>query len=156
MLASDEIRVRRPAQHEALVLELQTEGRFPAMRDVLVFAASVGFRNQRRVPFTASGEAIRYGVLTGGSAYSETLINMAAAAVTPEDPEIMDAARLQERVAIFEEFANGGLEYIQEQVNTRHQPAARVVLDIVADALAETGGAEPVEVDELMSGAIWG
>lgn len=56
---------------------------------------------------------------------------------------------------IFEEYANGGLEYIQEQVNVRHQPAALVIGDLVSDALSHTGGATPVTVDELLGGVSW-
>lgn len=134
--------------------ELQSEGKFPTFRDLLIFAAAVGFRQERRVPFTASsGDPIRYEVLTAPG-YSDTLINMIAANVV-DDPEIMDGARTEERIKIFEEYANGGLEYIQEQVNVRHQTAALVVIDLVTEALTESGGAKQVSVDELLSGVTW-
>ena len=38
-----EVRARRPQAHEALMLQLQKDGRFPTFRDVLLFAAAVGF-----------------------------------------------------------------------------------------------------------------
>lgn len=153
--SSEDLRVRRPQQHEAMMLELQDEARFPTLRDVLIFGAAVGYANGRRASFTAASEPIRYGTVFNPG-FSETLMNMIAANVAPDDPEIMDAERIEERIKIFEEYANGGLEYIQEQVNTRHQPAALVVLDLVTDALSEAGGAEPASVDELLSGATWG
>ena len=154
--APSEVRARRPQQHEALMQELQIEGKFPTYRDILLFAAAVGYRHERRVPFTtASGDPIRYEVLTAPG-FSDTLINMIAANVVTDDPEIMDGARIEERIAIFEEFANGGLEYIQEQVNVRHRPAALVVIDLVAEAFVDDGGAKPVSVDELLSGVSWG
>jgi dnd system-associated protein 4 len=134
--------------------ELQSEGKFPTFRDVLLFAAAVGFRKDRRVAFTASsGDPIRYEVLTAPG-FSDTLINMIAANVI-DDPEIMDGTRVEERIKIFEEYANGGLEYMQEQVNVRHQPAALLVIDLVTEALSEAGGARPVSVDELLSGITW-
>lgn len=136
--------------------ELQDEAKFPAFRDILLFAASVGHRTDRRVSFTGSaGDPIRYEVLTGPT-FSEALINMISANVEADDPEIMDDSRIEERIKLFEEYANGGLEYIQEQVNVRHQPAAMVVLDLVSEALSETKGAEPASVDELLGGASWG
>ena len=136
--------------------ELQIEGKFPTYRDILLIAAAVGFRQERRVPFTASsGDPIRYEVLTAPG-FSDTLINMIAANVVTDDPEIMDGARIEERIAIFEEYANGGLEYIQEQVNVRHQPAALVVIDLVTEAFADDGGAKPASVDELLGGVTWG
>lgn len=138
------------------MIELQSEAGYATFRDILLFAAAVGFRFSRRVAFiTAAGDPIRYETLTA-PAFSEALINMIAANVVADDPEIMDGARTEERIKIFEEHANGGLEYIQEQVNVRHQPAALVVIDLVAEALSESSGAKPVSVDELLSGLTWG
>jgi dnd system-associated protein 4 len=135
--------------------ELQNDAKFPTYRDILLFAAAVGFRMDRRVPFSAtSGDPIRYETLIG-PAFSDTLINMISANVVTDDPEIMDATRIDERIKIFEEYANGGLEYLQEQVNTRHQPVDLVVLDLVTDAFTDDGGVKPVSVDELLSGISW-
>ncbi|GAB38245.1 DNA phosphorothioation-associated protein 4 [Gordonia sputi] len=152
---SSDVRARRPQQHDALMLELQSEGKFPAYRDILLFAAAVGYRQDRRVPFVAtSGDAIRSDVLTAPG-FSDTLINMIAANVV-HDPEIMDDTRMDERFKIFEEYANGGLEYIQEQVNVRHRPAAVVVIDLVTEALADDSAAKPVSVADLLGGVTWG
>lgn len=135
--------------------ELQTEGKFPTFRDVLLLSAAIGFSQNRRVPFTAtSGDPIRYEVLTAPG-FSDTLINMIAVNVVTDDPEIMDGTRTEERVKFFEEYANGGLEYIQEQVNVRHQPAALVVIDLVTEALTESGGAKQVSVNDLLGGVTW-
>jgi dnd system-associated protein 4 len=151
-----DVRIRRPQEHEALMIELQTDARFPALRDILLFAAAVGFRYERRVQFNATaGDPIRYDTLTAPT-FSETLINMIVANVVADDPEIMDASRIEERIKIFEEYANGGLEYIQEQVNVQHQPAALVVLDLVTEAFARDGGAKPVSVGDLLGGVTWG
>jgi dnd system-associated protein 4 len=150
-----DVRVRRPQQHEALLNELREEGIFPTFRDALLFAAAVGYHFSRKARFTsAAGDPIRYETLTAPT-FSEALINMIAACVSDGDPEIMDQTRLEERVELFEEYANGGLEYIQEQVNVRHQPAELVVVALVTEVLAGSGGAEPVSVDELLSGVNW-
>ena len=135
--------------------ELQTYAKFPTYRDILLFAAAVGFRAGRRLAFSAtSGDSIRYETLVG-PAFSDTLVNMISANVVSDDPEIMDTTRIEERVKIFEEYANGGLEYLQEQVNIRHQPVDLVVLDLVIEAFADGGGAKPVSVDELLRGVNW-
>ena len=149
-----DVRVRRPQQHEALMIELRGEAAFATFRDVLLFAAAVGAHMKRRQPFTASGEPIRYETLKEPM-FSETLINMIAANEPPNDPEIMDASRTSERLRILEEYANGGLEYIQEQVNMRHEPANMVVISLVTEALARSGAAEAVSVEELLSGVSW-
>lgn len=149
-----DIRVRRPQQYEALMMELRDEAAFATFRDILLFAASVGAQLRRRIPFSASGEQIRYETLKDPM-FAETLINMIAANETPEDPEIMDSARTGERLRIFEEYANGGLEYIQEQKNVRHEPANLVVIGLVTESLARSGAAQPVSVEELLSGVSW-
>lgn len=153
--ATGDVRVRRPNQHEALIIELRDDAAFSTIRDTLLFAAAVGVRMARRVAFTAvGGDPIRYETLTGPT-FSDALISMLAAKEAPDDPEILDSSRLEERVRIFEEFANGGLEYVQEQVNIRHQPASQVVIALATEALAEDAGAEPASIDELLGGVTW-
>jgi dnd system-associated protein 4 len=155
MTAPVDLRARRPAEHERLIQELRNDARFGAFRDILVFAAALGFRNDRRKPLTKSaGDPIRYEVLISGSGFSEALINMIAAKVT-DDPEIMDDHRLEERLKIFEEYANGGLDCIQEQINVRHQTAALVVADLVTEALSDSSGASAASVEELLSSTTW-
>ncbi|MEU3551653.1 MULTISPECIES: hypothetical protein [Streptomyces] len=147
-----DVRARRPQQHEALMIELRDEAGFPTYRDILLFAAALGFRHDRHAALTAPhSDRIRYEVLTA-PAFSEALINMIATNVITGDPEIMDAARLEQRIHIFETYANGGLDYIQEQINIRHQPAARVVIDLVAEAFSGSSGAKPASVEELLNG----
>lgn len=154
--ATTEVRIRRPQQHEALMLELQDEAGFATFRDILLLGAAIGFRFSRRAPFTTfAGDPIRYETLTS-PAFSEALVNMIAANIVTEDPEIMDGPRIEERIKIFEEHAYGGLEYLQEQVNVRHQPVALVLIDLVTEALSESGGAKAVSVDELLGGVSWG
>ncbi|GBE65144.1 hypothetical protein MFM001_16060 [Mycobacterium sp. MFM001] len=156
-IAPSEVRVRRPQQHEALMQELQNDAKFPTYRDILLFAAAVGYRQERRVPFSnAGGDPIRYEPTMTAPPFSDTLINMIAANEVADDPEIMDVTRLEERVRIFEEYANGGLEYLQEQINVRHKPADLVVVDLVTEAFADDGGAKPASVDELLGGVTWG
>ena len=153
--AQSEVRARRPQQHEALMQEMQSEAKFPTYRDILLFAAAVGVHQQRRVPFVASsGDPIRYEVLASPG-FSDTLINMIAANAVSDDAEILDGPRLEERITIFEEFANGGLEYIQEQINVRHQPVELIVISLVMDVLAGGGGANALSVDELLGGVTW-
>lgn len=153
--APSDVRIRRPQEHERLMKELQDEGGFGTFRDILLLAAAVGYRFSRRAAFSdTAGDPIRYETLTG-PAFSEALINMIAANVVTDDPEIMDGVRIEERVTIFEEYANGGLEYIQEQVNVRHQTATLVVGDLVSEALSGSGGANAATVDELLGGVTW-
>jgi dnd system-associated protein 4 len=119
------------------------------MRDVLLFAAGVGVSTQRQVPFDKSGETIRYETMTA-EVFAEAFISMIAAVTTEEDPEILDGSRLGERILIFEEFANGGLEYIQEQANVRRQPHEVILRTLVTEALTDARTAEPASINELL------
>ena|SRR5579875_2237479 len=153
-MPTGDVRVRRPQHYEALLQELRDEAAFPTFRDILLFAAAVGAHVKRRVSFTGSGERIRYETLKEPP-FSETLINMIAADEIADAPEILDRTKAEARVEIFEEYANGGLEYIQEQVNVRHEPANLVVISLVMEALARSGAAEAVSIEELLSGVNW-
>ena len=57
-------RVRRPRQHRELLERLQqSDSAFRSYRDILLFAAGVGYSRQRREPFEGTDEAIRWDVL---------------------------------------------------------------------------------------------
>lgn len=142
-------RVRRPERHEVLIQQLRNDAGFPAMRDALLFAAGVGFAQGRRVPFDKSGEPIRYEILTS-DALAEPFVSMLAAVSTEGDPEILDAVRLPERITIFEEYTNGGLEYIQEQVNTRREPLDVIVRSLTVEAVSDAGEVRGVSIEELL------
>jgi dnd system-associated protein 4 len=116
------------ARNGCSVTSTRGEAASATFRHILQFAA-VGAHVKRRVSFTSSGEPIRYEALKEPM-FSETLINMIAANEVADDPEIMNGTRAGARVRIFEEYANGGVEYIQEQVNVRHEPANLVVINL--------------------------
>lgn len=149
-MSNHDARVRRPAQQEALLQQLKDEAGFPTMKDILLFAAGVGVTQNRRVPFEKSGEPIRYDTLTS-EAWSEPFISMIAAVAATDDPEILDDARLGERISVFEEYANGGLEYIQEQVNVRKQSYEIVIQSVALEALSDTQSAKPASIEVLLS-----
>ncbi|ORL10303.1 hypothetical protein A6I85_19095 [Prescottella equi] len=145
--------MRRPHAHERLLHEMRTDAAFPTMRDALLFAAAVGVRHDRQSDFTQAGEGIRYETLTA-PAFSDALVSMIAANEI-DDPEILDSARIQERIGIFERYANGGLEYIQELVNTRSQPVELIVADLVTEALSEGSHVAPASIEDLLGGGSW-
>lgn len=149
-LSSSDVRVRRPRAHEALLLQLKEEGGFQFMRDSLLFAAALGHHQDRRIAFEDAGEPIRYETLIE-PAHASTLINLLAVAEHPDDPEILDGARLPERIRIFEEYANGGLTYLQEEINTRGIPLEALLLAIVADALSSEPD-QGSDLPDLLSG----
>ena len=142
-------RVRRPERHEVLIQQMRNDGGFPAMRDLMLFAAGIGFAQERRIPFDKTAEPIRYEILIN-DALAEPFISMLAAVAKEGDPEILDATRLSERITIFEEYANGGLEYIQEQVNVRREPLDVVVRSLTIENLSDAAAARGASIEELL------
>lgn len=117
-----EQRVRRPADKEDLINRLAGEtpdAMFPSMRDLLVFAASLGRAEGKKVALSGtSGDPIRLELFQRDGMH-ELLIQVLAVLEHPDDPEILREDRVAERVAIFEEYANGGLEIIQAHLNAQ-------------------------------------
>lgn len=148
-MSAIDLRVRRPEQHEELIRLLMAEARFPTLRDVLIFAAALGFSVDRRVSFDKSGEPIDYNVLTR-NAGSQAFISMLAAVARKDDPEILDLERLADRVHIFEDYANGGLEYLQEQINSQHKTLEVLVRDLVTDGLTDASAVQAPSAEELL------
>ena len=144
--------VGRPKRHEVLIQQLRLEAGFPTMRDALLVAAAIGHARSRREPLGESGEKIDYETLTAPN-YAGALVGMLAAVTNPDDAEILDQDRLADRIAIFEEFATGGLDVIQEELNTRRQTVDQVVASLVLEALTSTKSVHGASVEELL-GAI--
>ncbi|MCY4306507.1 MAG: DNA phosphorothioation-associated protein 4 [Aestuariivita sp.] len=84
---------------------------FPTIRELLCFAALLGYSEDRRIPLDRSEgvEDVSYQQFERGDA--EDLIYLLALAVT-KDPEIVKEGREAECAEIFEEYANGGLGVI--------------------------------------------
>ncbi|QIP41486.1 hypothetical protein [Rhodococcus qingshengii] len=132
---------------------MRSDASFPTNRDVLLFAAAIGVRFGRSAAFLNSGEPIKYDTLTAPT-YADAFVSMIAANEI-EDPEILDTQRTDERIKIFERFANGGLEYIQELINTRGQPVELILADLVTDALSEGSHVAPASIEDLLGGRNW-
>ncbi|MFJ5558954.1 DNA phosphorothioation-associated protein 4 [Streptomyces sp. NPDC093250] len=131
-----EDRFRRPAGHEDLISALASkEGPFNAMVDVLMFAAVLGRNKGKREPFDKAGEPIRLALIEGRQ-YGDVLVDMIAVAEEPDDPKILADERQPDRVKIFEEYANGGLNSIQGEINASGgHDYVSIISTLVMDAL---------------------
>jgi dnd system-associated protein 4 len=86
---------------------------FPTIRELLCFAALLGFSEQRRVPLDRSQgtEDVSYQQFERGDA--EDLIYMIALAETQE-VDVLREGEEGKCAEIFEEYANGGLGLIKD------------------------------------------
>lgn len=146
--------VRRAADKDTVLKDLVDRGSpFPTYRDALVFAAALGWHQKRRneLKDQATGEPIRWSTMTNRLG-TEDLVDMIAAAAS-DDPQILTAPRLNERIRIFEEYANGGLEYLKGALASRGAASVTdVVNDVVRRALRPPEESEAPELDAFVQG----
>jgi dnd system-associated protein 4 len=86
---------------------------FPTIRELLCFAALLGYSEGRRVPLdrAAGVEDVSYQQFERGDA--EDLIYLLALAET-KDPEVLKDGEEGRCAEIFEEYANGGLQVLRD------------------------------------------
>lgn len=112
--------VRRPQDKAELIEELVrsdkpgSHGAFKTYRDVMLFAAAVGWEARRSEAFAKAHLPIEWSIMVNGFG-AEQLIDLIAFSETGE-AEILSTDRLAERVRIFEGYANGGLQTIDELI----------------------------------------
>lgn len=113
--------INRSRLHEDLVQRLSMQnvpnsGRklFPTIRELLCFAALLGFSERRRVPLDreAGVEDISYQQFERDPAAEDLLWTIAVAET--QDTEILREGEEARCAEIFEEYANGGLGLIKD------------------------------------------
>lgn len=115
--------VRRPEDKHDLMKILtgnlpntKNDAPFNYMYDVLVFAASLGFKLGKRAPIEKySPEPIPFTTMQSNE-FFETLMSTIAVLTFEGDHTCLSDDRLAERIRLFEEFANGGLLHIAEML----------------------------------------
>ncbi|PKH87326.1 DNA phosphorothioation-associated protein 4 [Colwellia sp. Bg11-28] len=128
----DDVRIRRPKQHDDLLLIFKQDKIFASNKNALVFAASLGFKKQQRQSFDESSEPIMLRIFDDNT--DIPFIYSLALAET-DDISMMTKNKFKEAVLIFEEYANGGLSYIRSVLD----PATALVsLEAIISELDET------------------
>ncbi len=106
----DDVRIRRPKEHDDLLDIFKKEKIFTSNKNALVFAASLGFKKQQRKSFVESSEPIMLRIFDDNT--DIPFIYSLALAET-DDISMMTKNKFTDAVLIFEEYANGGLSYIR-------------------------------------------
>jgi dnd system-associated protein 4 len=145
-------RVRRPLDKSDLLNQLrdrEKQGPFETYKDALVFAAALGFEKNERLQFDKSDEPIDWDVFKGSD---RDLINMMAVSVK-KDLNILSEEEniIDEKLRIFEEFANGGLEIIKRKISESTEPILQCIVDLLAAAEGYNENKEDLApLDELV------
>ena len=113
--------INRSKLHEDIVQRLSAQNipgsdrkLFPTIRELLCFAALLGFSEKRRVPLdrAAGVEDISYQQFERESAAEDLLWTIAVAET--QDTEVLREGEEVRCAEIFEEYANGGLALIKD------------------------------------------
>jgi dnd system-associated protein 4 len=114
--------INRSRSHEDMVQRLAVQKLpgsertlFPTIRELLCFAALLGYSEKRRLPLDKDKgvEDVSYQQFERGDA--EDLIYLIALAET-NDPNVLKDGEESRCAGIFEEYANGGLQIIHESL----------------------------------------
>lgn len=107
-----------------------TTGPFQTYADVLIFAAALGAKRRKRVPlvnFAKDLDPIRREYFDSNK--SEILINLIAIFDVENQNVLAENEQSDEqRIEIFEEYANGGLEILQDELRGAVDYTERIVL----------------------------
>ena len=109
-------RIQRSSDKELLLNALKEKGLFKEFYGVLIFAALLGFQEKKRVKLISpdSGKAIDQTVFGNCGAWPGILHLMSLVETGNSDTLSSSSEQEEKRITIFQEYANGGLEIMQE------------------------------------------
>ncbi len=127
-------RIKIAKDKAKLVKELKaaedTTGPFQTYVDVMLFAAALGAKRKKRVAlveFAKDLDPIRRDYFDNNRC--ELVLNLLAISETQEQKILADDEKSdEERLKIFEEYANGGLEILQDELRGAVDYAERIIL----------------------------
>ena len=111
-------RIRVPADKQDVFDSLcsSEDAVFEMKAQLMLLAASIGFNEQKRCPFEKSDEPIRFGVYENLPHFWAVFGLLAI--TEAKETSALSESQFDERVMVFEEYANGGLEILRSRVTT--------------------------------------
>mgnify|MGYP000903926123 CR=1 FL=1 len=146
-------RIRVPKNKEKIINILfkgeSRTGVFITKAELITFAATLGYKYENRIPFDDSLDPIRQDVFERHGC--DTVINLIAIADS-KDPIILRSSDIDEdrRITIFEEYANGGLEILQEELRGKGNPLEHLLLMINKERCADDINEEEFGLDRFL------
>ncbi len=130
---------------KALTLSKETTGPFQTYADVMVFAAALGAKRKKRSPLgeISKRDPLPIGIEIFISRGYDAVIKLLAIAET-KNTQILsptDENSEEQRIHIFEEYANGGLEILQDELRGTVNYSETLLLLLIS----EKGKREEIE-----------
>ncbi|MBW4679698.1 MAG: DNA phosphorothioation-associated protein 4 [Microcoleus vaginatus WJT46-NPBG5] len=140
---------------KALVDAKETTGPFQTYADVVVFAAALGAKRKKRVPLEeiSTKEPAPIALEIFDSRGYDRTIKLLAVTET-KDPKILsvfDEKAEEERTHIFEEYANGGLEILREELRGAVDYSERILLMLISDRQKQDQPTEEFDLSRFLS-----
>ena len=131
-----------------------TTGAFQTYADVVAFAASLGAKYQKRVPFQeiSKSEPAPINLEVFISRGYDSLIKLIAVTET-QDIKILSTHNIkaeEQRVLIFEEYANGGLEKLRDELRGAVDYRERLLLILSAERFKEEDTGEEFDLSRFL------
>lgn len=131
-----------------------TTGLFQTYADIVIFAASLGLRYQKKIPFQEvnQSEPAPISLEVFLSRGYEWVINLIAIADT-RDANILATNNSEmeaRRIAILEEYANGGLLKLREELRGAVDYTERLLLILSAERLPNTPISEEFDLSRFL------
>ena len=137
-----------------LLDEKDTTGMFSTYADIVAFVASMGIKHQKRSPLgeISQSEPAPISLEVFISRGYERLINLIAVTAT-EDIQILsteDETAEATRVLIFEEYANGGLEKLQQELRGAVDYTDRLMLILNSERFSREVNNEEFDLSRFL------
>lgn len=130
-----------------------TTGPFQTYADVIVFAAALGAKRQKRVPLvdiTKDLDPIRREYFDNNK--YKYIVNLIAISEIKEQNVLSDDEKSNEqRIRIFEEYANGGLEILQNELRGAVDYTERIILILSSERMKQEEREEDFDLDIFTS-----
>ncbi|MFB2924180.1 MULTISPECIES: DNA phosphorothioation-associated protein 4 [Aerosakkonema] len=122
---------------KSLLIAKETTGPFQTYADIMVFAAALGAKRKKRVPLEeiSKRDPLPIGIEIFVSRGYDVAIKLLAIAET-KDVNIIspnDENAEEKRIQIFEEYANGGLEILQDELRGSVDYSERLLLMLISE-----------------------
>ncbi|MBV8885629.1 MAG: DNA phosphorothioation-associated protein 4 [Chroococcidiopsidaceae cyanobacterium CP_BM_RX_35] len=130
-----------------------TTGPFQTFVDIMVFASALGARRKKRVPlveFARDLDPIRRDYFDNNRC--DLVINLLAISET-QDQKILaqDEASDEQRITIFEEYANGGLEILQDELRGAVEYSEQILLVMASERLKQEEREDDFDLSKFLS-----
>jgi dnd system-associated protein 4 len=142
-MAASRIRIAKDKAElvQALVESKETTGPFQTYADAIAFAAALGFRHKKRSPLGAIASKepapISLDIFISRGHYRAIELLAIAQTQTPVILSTFDPHAEEQRVRIFEEYANGGLEILRDELRGAVDYTERILLILTNERFRE-------------------